>query len=73
MILFNQLEYNWQLLRSFLKIVGFVALASVHYRVVGDLEMKMVSGYLFCRSESLLAATMLVYHVAHPRHTSNSL
>jgi len=30
-----------------------VAVTAVHYKVVGDLEMKMVAGCFFCRSGSL--------------------
>jgi len=39
--------------RIFPKILGLVVVTSVHYRVAGDLEMKMVSGGFFCRSKSL--------------------
>jgi hypothetical protein len=38
--------------RSFLKNVGLVGVDSAHLRVVGDLQMKKVFWYLFCRSES---------------------
>ena len=38
--------------RSFPKNVWLVAVDSVHYTVVGDFAMKMVSWCPFCRSES---------------------